>query len=36
MSAAFDDVLDAGRGEDGALVFESGEAAREAVFTPFP
>jgi DEAD/DEAH box helicase domain-containing protein len=36
MSAAFDDVLAAGRGEEGALVFERGEPARDAVFTPFP
>ena len=36
MSTAFDDVLESGRGEDGALVFESGEPARPAVFVPFP
>ena len=36
MSAAFDEVLEAGRGDDGQLVFESQEAARPAVFTPFP
>jgi ATP-dependent helicase YprA (DUF1998 family) len=35
-AAAFDDVLAGGRGEDGALVFESGEPARPAVFVPFP
>ena len=33
MSAAFDEVLEGGRGEDGALVFESGEPARQAVFS---
>ncbi len=36
MSAAFDDVLAAGRGEHGALVYESGEPARDATFTAFP
>ena len=36
MSAAFDDVLAAGRGEDGALIFETQLEARPAVFTPFP
>ena len=36
MSAAFDDVLEAGRGDEGALVFETQLEARPAVFTPFP
>ena len=36
MSAAFDDVLAVGRGDEGALVFELQEEARSAVFTPFP
>jgi DEAD/DEAH box helicase domain-containing protein len=36
MSTPFDDVLAAGRGLDGQLVFETGEPARPAVFTPFP
>ncbi|HEY3614239.1 MAG TPA: DEAD/DEAH box helicase [Gaiellales bacterium] len=33
---SFDDVLAAGRGRDGQLVFETGEPARPAVFTAFP
>ena len=36
MSAAFDEVLEGGRGEEGALVFERGEPASPAVFVPFP
>ncbi len=32
----FDDVLEAGRGDDGPLVFESHVEERPAVFTPFP
>ena len=36
MNAAFDEVLEGGRGEDGALVFEQSEPARPAVFVPFP
>ena len=36
MSAAFDDVLEAGRGQEGPLVFETQLEARPAVFTPFP
>jgi DEAD/DEAH box helicase domain-containing protein len=36
MKAAFDEVLESGRGEDGALVFEQSEPASPAVFVPFP
>src|SRR4051812_3010819 len=36
MSADFDGVLDGGRGEGGAVVFEHGEPARPAVFAAFP
>ncbi len=36
MSSPFDDVLEAGRGDEGALVFEHQLEGRLAAFTPFP